>query len=97
MASITFKAKIQAIKQQDGAVAYQYVTVPRLERKHCDMSAFRSHPVFGALANSDLFPGILSRIRAELIGGGLGLRMDKLPSNVSVNDTGFLAVITVTV
>jgi hypothetical protein len=44
-----------------------------------------------------LFPGILSKIRVGLIGGELGLLMDKLPPNVAVDDTGFLAIVTVTV
>ena len=97
MARITFKAKVQEMGNCSGGVAYRYVTVPKLECKHCDMAAFRSHPKFGGYANSDLFPGMLARIASGLKAGSLGLRLDRLPPNVTVDESGFLAVVAVEV
>jgi len=97
MATIEFKAKVKHVHNSDGTVAYQYIPVPELTRKHCDMNAFRQHPKFGGLANSDLFAGILSRVRSGLVNGGLGLRLDRLPDNVTVNTAGFLALVQVAV
>lgn len=88
MATITFKAKVQRL---------EYVPVPTLKRSHCDMNAMRSHPKLGSYANSDLFAGMLERIRRDLFKGAVGLRLDALPDNVTVNRAGFLAVVTVTV
>lgn len=53
VAKIQFKGKLQTVKYVDGAIAYQYIQVPELDRKHCDMQAFRVHPKFGSYANSD--------------------------------------------
>ncbi len=92
MATIKFKGKIEVVRNADNTIAYRYLPVPKLAKCHCDMHAFRQHPKFGAYANSDLFPGILNRIRTELLGGKIGLHLDNLPPNVKVNDSGFLAV-----
>jgi len=97
MATIEFKAKVKHVHNFDGTVAYEYIQVPELTRRHCDMNAFRQHPKFGGLANSDLFAGILSRVRSGLVNGGLGLRLDRLPDNVTVNTSGFLALVQVAV
>lgn len=97
MANITFKAKVQALECAGGGLAYEYVPVPKLQRSHCDMNAFRSHPKFGSYANSDLFAGMLDRIRRDLVAGKIGLRLDMLPDNVTVDRSGFLAKVTVSV
>ena len=97
MARITFKGKPETISNVDGSLAYEYIRVPVLDRKHCDMGAFRSHPKYGSYANSDMFKGMLARIRSELVGGSLGLRLDRLPANVTVAPGSFLAVVTVEV
>jgi hypothetical protein len=93
MAKITFKAKVQEMDPFLGG--YQYVTVPKLERRHCDMHAFRIHPKFGSYANSDLFPNILARQREALFGSNGRLRLDAIPENVTVDTSGFLAVVTI--
>lgn len=96
MATITFKAKKQKMGNMDGTLAYEYVSFPILDRKHCDMQEFRQHTKYGPYANSDLFKGMLAGIRKDLLKGEF-LRLDTLPSNVSLDDSGFLAVITIKV
>lgn len=96
MATITFKAKPQTMLNIDDTVAYRYVPVPTLARKHCDMHAFRTHPKYGTWANSDLFPGVLARIAQDTFGGSM-LKLDRIPDNVTVDESGFLAVVTITV
>ncbi len=93
MATIKFKAKVQTVFNMDDTVAYHYIQVPEFDRKHCDMQAFRQHPKYGGLANSDLFKGALAKIRREKFGGN-PLRLDNIPAGVSVDTTGFLAVVT---
>jgi hypothetical protein len=90
MATISFKTKIGRAGM---------VVVPTLKRSHCDMAAFRSHAKYGMFTNSDLFPSVLARIRRDLIGSDSRnyIRLDSLPTNVSVDLSGFLAVITITV
>lgn len=92
MAQIQFRAKVQTVYNVDDTVAWRYIQVPTLTRKHCDMSAFRSHPKFGGLANSDLFPNILAKIRREVLGETI--RLDKIRDGVTVDESGFLAVVT---
>jgi hypothetical protein len=94
---IQFKSKMQAVYNMDDTVAYQYVAVPTFKRSHVDMNAARNHPKYGSYANSDMFPGMLARIRKDLIQGSLGIRMDRLPDNVTVDTSGFLANVTIDV
>lgn len=96
MATIRFKGKVENVRNADKTIAYQFIRVPTLTPKHCDMSAFRSHPKFGMLANSDFFSGVLSRIRADIVGNGLGLRLDRIPPNVTVDTSSFMATVTIT-
>jgi hypothetical protein len=97
MSAITFKAKPQQVFNTDSTEAYRYVRVPIFTRAHCDMDAFRRHPRYGSFANSDLFPGILKRIRKERFGASGQLRLDRIPEGVSVDITGFLAIVTIAV
>lgn len=90
MAKIHFKAKIQTMYNMDDTIAYQFIRVPELKRHHCDMNAFRSHPQYGGLANSDLFPNILRGIRKSMFKGEV-LRLDLIPDGVTVDTSGFLA------
>jgi len=92
MAKITFRAKVQQVGDCNGSIAYEYLQVPILERKHCDMNAFRSHPKYGSYANSDLFKGMLKRIRSERFKDGM-IRMDSIPDGVTV-EPGFLYTVT---
>ena len=93
MATIKFKAKVQEMRNADGSLAYEYLQVPEFDRKHCDMNTFRTHPKYGAYANSDLFKGVLKRIRSDVFGGGF-LKLNAAPETVSVDTSGFLAVVT---
>ena len=89
MAKIEFKTKIRG----------NFLDVPVFQRKHCDMAAFRVHPKYGSFANSDMFSNALARIRQDVIGSEYRnyLKLDSLPANVSVDQTGFLAMVTIEV
>jgi hypothetical protein len=96
MAKITFKGKVRMVWLPDeSAIAYGYIQVPELKRTHCDMAAFRSHAKYGGLANSDLFPNVLSRIRKERLGDVV--RLDRIPDGVTIRDTGFLHEVSIDV
>lgn len=90
MAKIEFRGKVERVHNMDDTLAYEMIKIPKLERRHCDMPAFRQHSKFGGLANSDLFPNILKRIASDLGGNGY-LRLDRIPANVTVDRSGFLA------
>lgn len=96
MAKIQFKGKVQTMFNVDNTVAYEYIQVPKFDRKHCDMGAFRQHPKYGSYANSDLFNGFLSRIRKDHFGGQV-LKLNAIPEGVQVDTSGFLAVVTLDV
>ena len=96
MATIRFKAKIQTMFNVDDTVAYQYIAAPVFARSHCDMPAFRTHPKFGAYANSDMFAGMLKRIRSDMLQGHAYLKLGSIPANVSIDDSHFLAEVTLT-
>lgn len=96
MARISFRAKVQTMRTVEGEALYRYLQVPEFKRAHCDMGAFRTHAKYGAYANSDLFPGVLRRIRADVF-GGRPLRLDQVPDGVSVDETGFLAEVSIVV
>lgn len=91
MAKIQFRAKVETIYNMDETVAYRRVKVPTLTRSHCDMNAFRSHKKYGSYANSDLFPGMLKRIKADRTGDYI--RLDRVPEGVTVDTSGYLAYV----
>jgi hypothetical protein len=93
MATIKFKAKVQTMYSMDDVPLYQFVQVPEFKRSHCDMNAFRKHDKYGAYANSDLFAGMLARIRKDRFSGAM-LRLDQIPECVTVDATGFLVTVT---
>ncbi|RAS59509.1 hypothetical protein C8D87_114121 [Lentzea atacamensis] len=96
MATVSFKAKASDVFSVDREFMYRQVKVPIIGTRHCDMAAFRSHPKFHGLANSSLFPGALKgalKGMGVIVGGHL--RLDNLPPGVEVDDTGFLAVVTI--
>ena len=68
---------------------YHYIAVP-VFIADVDMNAARQQPKYGAYANSDMFPGMLAKIRSGIVGGALGLRMDRIPPNVTVDPQGSL-------
>ena len=96
MATITFKAKIQTMYDMDDNPLYGYIVVPEFKKSHCNMQEFSLHSKYGAYANSDLFIGMLKRIRKDLLNDNAFLRLDCLPDSVSV-EKGFLSTITITV
>ena len=96
MATITFKGKIQTMHAVDDTPLYDFIQVPTFARRHCDIPAFRTHPRYGVLANSDLFLGVLAKIRRDTF-KGRPLRLDDMPDGVTVDRSGFLAVVTLTV
>jgi len=94
MARISFKAKRFTVYHADNTPAYDAVKLPReFTRAHCDMDAFRRHPKFGGIANSQLFPNVLARIKRETFGTRDAIRLDQIPAGVTVDTTGFLATV----
>jgi hypothetical protein len=94
MATIEFKAKAETVKSFDGE--YLMIKMPVLKHNHCDMNAFRKHARYGGLANSDLFGNALTRIARDVAPAGF-IRSDRLPANVTLDLTGFLARVTIEV
>lgn len=98
MATITFKAKPECVYHLDDTLAYRIIKVPEFKRNHCDINSFRDHPRYKGLVNSDLFPSILKRIKRDITGSfNNHIRLDKLPPNVTVDISKFLAEVTITV
>ena len=95
-ATIEFRAKVQQYQDSDGQPR-EYIQVPQFTRNHCDMNAFRMHPKYGSYANSDLFPGMLKRIRDDTFGASGWLKLHAIPQGVSVDRSGFLARVSFTV
>lgn len=94
MARISFKAKPINVYNPDETLAYRAVPIPRaFTRSHCDMAAFRSHAKFGGIANSDLFPNALARVRRDMFGVRDAIRLDQIPAGVSIDTSGFLAIV----
>lgn len=94
MATITFRAKVEHIHWMDGTIQH-IIRVPKLTRHHCDMTGFRNHPKYGMYANSDLFPGMLAKIREGMTGGIIDIT--HIPEGVTVDAAGFLATVTMDV
>lgn len=94
MPAITFRAKPETIWKHDDTPDYRRVKVPAIQRRHCDMHAFRSHPQFRSYANSDLFAALIGR-HFKAAGIGEWLRLDQLPPCVTVDESGFLAAVTI--
>ena len=101
MARIEFKAKPVVVYNVDDTVAYTYIPVPAFTRAHCDMGAFRQHRKFGSYANSDMFLGMLRRIRDDAfpwsVNGSKAIKLDAVPDGVTVDTSGFLARVSIDV
>lgn len=91
---ITFKARIETIRNADDTIAYERIKVPRLDKRHCNMAKARQHPRLGSYVNSDLLPGMLRRMAAAR-GVIPYIRLDQLPDGVRVDATGFLAEVSI--
>lgn len=97
MATITFKAKVYVDYGADNEHPPEsLINPPVLKKSHCDMAAFRTHPKYGAYANSTLFTGILAKIRKETFGSN-PLNVNNPPPGVTVDKSGYLAVVTIEV
>jgi len=96
MPNIQFKAKPETIYNMDDSVAYIRVKVPAINRQHCDMHAFRTHKRFGGFANSDMFPGMIKR-SLQNAGVGSYIRLDDIPKCTRIDESGFLAKVTITI
>ena len=92
MAKIVFKGKRRKMVWTDGSLAYEYVKIPKLTRKHCRMETFKNDKRYDSLVNSDLFNNLLAKINKDL---GEKIRMDRIPDNVIVDHCGLLSEITV--
>ncbi len=95
MPNIKFKAKVTPFYNPDGTANSERIKVPAIKPSHCDMRAFRQHARFGPMANSEFFPGI---IKKALKSAGINewLKLTDLPAAVSVDTSGFLARVTIT-
>jgi hypothetical protein len=93
---ITFKAKPVELFNPDGELVTHMVKIPELTRSHCNAAAFRTHPRWRGLANSDLLPAVLRRLRGAAFGRHTEwLRFDQVPPGVTVDSSGFLAVVSI--
>lgn len=94
MPTIIFKAKAHPGQSAHTLEWSEFVQVPKLQTKHCDMPAFRKSLRFGGYANSDLFTNMLRR---ELVKEGISSRIDinNPPRGVTVDTSGFLARVTI--
>lgn len=94
MAKITFKAKIETIYNMDETVAWRQIKVPKIQRRHCDAHAFRIHPIFRSYFNSDLFDNVIAR-QLKLAEIKEYIRLDRIPACVQIDETTFLATVTI--
>lgn len=91
MSKITFRAKSHPLP----GGAYM-LHVPNLARAHCDMASFRTHPKYGAYANSNMFPSILKRVRRDLFGDSGCIFSGREYAGVKI-EPGFLHTVTIEV
>lgn len=91
---ITFRGKIESVYNPDDSLAWRYIKIPKIERRHCDMESFRRDSRFGGYVNSDLFGALLSRQFKER-GIKETIRLDKIPDCVAIDESGFLARVTI--
>lgn len=89
MPKIIFKGKVENVyNMMDETIAYKRIKVPTLARRHCDINTFRNHKKYGMFINSDIFNGVLARIKRDYLGEYI--RLDKIPNGVTIDTTGFL-------
>lgn len=93
---VTFKAKVETIRYSDGRFYCSRIKVPRIKRHHVDMREARDHKHYGSYANSDLFVGMLNGAVRKVVGdSGYIKTSEPLPEGVTVDTSGFLAVVRV--
>ena len=96
MPTVTFRAKLENVFYADETLAYTCVKVPAIKHSHCDMNAFRNDKNFGSYANSDLFLGMVKGALKKL-GVKEYIKLGELPQGVTVNTSGFIALVTIEV
>lgn len=96
MPTISFKAKIETVYNSDDTVAWQWLKVPAIARRHCDMNAFRTDAKYGSYANSDLFTSMLKRALKDA-GVKDYIKLHEAPACVAIDASGFLARVTITI
>lgn len=92
MSQIKFKAKIQE------TAFISYINLPKIKTIHCDMNAFRVDNRFNA--NSVIFEEEIKRHLKRLSfkkwsNGQLYIDLADLPPHVTIDTSGFLAVVTI--
>jgi hypothetical protein len=99
---VTFRAKVKECYFTDGTLARRYIKVPKVTSAHYDVSEARIHPRYGNMANWDGFPSVVqgamlkSGVRKDAAGMWVELGpVAELPAGITVDETGFLAVVTV--
>jgi hypothetical protein len=94
MPNITFKAKVETVWHMDHSPAYRRIKVPKIERRHCDMSAFHTDRHFGPYSNSTVF---LPLVRSAMKDASIPdyIRLDSVPESVEIDTSGFLAQVTI--
>lgn len=90
-AHINFRVKPELYEHGD-----YYIRVPVFKRRHCNMNTMRSHERLRHYANSDLFEGMLARVRRDMFGNNKGFFLSKAPDGVSVKQEGFLWEVSIT-
>lgn len=93
MATITFKTKPIKVYNADDSFAFTQINVPNFTRAHIDMAEMRNHPKYRSYANSDLFPSILKGIKRQHFPMGW-FKLEEAPEGITVDATGFLAIVT---
>lgn len=89
---VEFRGKVNQIYNPDNSPGWQEIVVPTLTKKHCNLPVLRQHPRLGGIANSQLLPAALARLRKQLFPIGV-LRLDQLPEGVTIDQSKFLAVV----
>ena len=92
--TITFKAKLKTSYYTDNTIHKQGYQIPKITHNHCDMDYFRNHSRYGAYANSNLFLQMINNAVSKNIGKFINI--NNIPENVTIDDTGFLSTITIT-
>ena len=90
MGTITFRTKVRHIREADGTQS-EYIPLKKtLTRQDCDLK-----PHQHSLYNTDFFPSVLMKAYRRIVGERTFVRLSELPDGVTVDTSGFLAVVTV--
>lgn len=95
MPALSFRTKVQRPIYLDGSPAPAFIKLPAtITSAHYSREDFRNDARYSSYVNSDLFPNI---IRSALRKAGIPatIRLDQIPSNVTIDESGFLAKVTV--